>query len=128
MASGCTWRRWLLATGPRVARRQRSWSPLRPFRPPVSKPEADQNAAISTVVTLNGRQSNDPTGIPLASHQWTLISAPASGGVSIQNAHGPIAQFIPTAVGDYVFEFQVGGWRNGGINYAYERTTVHVHN
>jgi len=96
--------------------------------PPVSKPGADQNAAVSTVVTLNGSQSNDPTGIALASHQWTLISAPAGGGISIHNAHGAIAQFIPTAVGDYVFELQVGGWRNGGINYVYERTTVHVHN
>lgn len=94
--------------------------------PPVANPGADQNAAVSTVVTLNGSQSNDPTGIALASYQWTLISAPNGGAATLHNGHGAIAQFIPNAVGDYVFELQVGGWRNGGINYVYERTTVHV--
>ncbi len=94
--------------------------------PPVASPGGNQNVGVFSVVTLNGSQSNDPTGIALASYQWTLISAPAGANTSISNSSAAVAQFVPNAIGDYIFELQVGGWRNGGINFVYERTTVQV--
>ncbi|MDQ6701323.1 MAG: hypothetical protein M3Z36_14175, partial [Acidobacteriota bacterium] len=56
--------------------------------PPVAKAGRGQNIKTGNYALLNGRDSYDPDGMPIA-FAWTLVSAPAGSAAILYNAQTP---------------------------------------
>ena len=77
--------------------------------PPVAVTANNFNAAVGAFAFLNGKNSYDPDGQPIA-FAWTLVSAPTGSSVttaSINNSQTPHAFLKPDVAGAYQFQLIV---------------------
>ncbi len=77
-----------------------------PNVPPIANAGANQTAPTNQLVTLNGTQSSDPEGAPLA-YQWTVVSQPAESSIGLSGANTANPTFTPIIPGQYIFQVVV---------------------
>jgi len=80
--------------------------PRPPNQPPVANAGPDQTVTVGTLVTLNGGQSSDPDGDPIA-FQWRFVSIPEGSAVMLTDADKAQATFTPDVAGEYIIELIV---------------------
>ncbi len=80
--------------------------PKPPNQPPVANAGADQTVTVGTRVTLNGTQSRDPDGDPIA-FQWRFVSVPEGSAAELTDADTAKPTFTPDVVGEYILELVV---------------------
>ena len=73
---------------------------------PTAHAGADQSAATSVLVTLNGSTSSDPELQPL-SYNWSMLSSPSGSATVINDSSMAIASLMPDRAGDYVVQLTV---------------------
>ena len=78
-----------------------------------------QSIPVGQVVTLSGTVSNLSQIDATVSYMWTLVSGPSLD--SITNANSPMASFLPSAVGSYLFQLTAKT-----ANYTQSATTLVV--
>jgi hypothetical protein len=79
---------------------------VNPNDPPMAEAGEPVTVEAGTEVRLDGGESSDPNGDPLA-FQWTLDSAPDSSSGTIKDPGQQIATFTPDVAGEYVFSLTV---------------------
>ncbi len=77
-----------------------------PNAPPIANAGANQTVSTNQLVTLNGTQSSDMEGTPLA-FQWTIVSQPAGSSITLSGANTATPSFTPLIAGQYIFQLVV---------------------
>lgn len=70
-------------------------------RPPTAFAGFDGQAALGADVALDGSQSIDPDGDPLA-FSWRMVRRPASSAAELDTPDEPLTRFLPDAPGTYL--------------------------
>src|SRR5262249_43957659 len=73
---------------------------------PVANAGLDQTSFVGHIVQLDGSGSTDMDGDPLT-YAWSIVSAPAGSGSTIQHPDMVRPTFIPDLRGDYLLQLEV---------------------
>ena len=91
--------------------------------PPVANAGADhQDVLVATPVALDGTQSADPDGHPLA-YRWSLLSRPETSSAGLSDETAAVATIVPDVPGDYVVQLIVN---DGFADSAPDTVLVHA--
>ena len=75
-------------------------------RPPTAHAGVDQNARVSTIVTLDGSASFDPDGDALTYH-WAFVDTPDGSAATLSHGDTVTTSFTPDLPGTYLVRLRV---------------------
>ena len=93
-----------------------------PNAPPIAHAGTNQTVFGGQLVSLNGIQSSDPEGAPLA-YQWTVVSQPDGSSIVLSGINTVSPTFTPLIIGQYIARLVVN---DGQLSSAPSTVTVNV--
>ena len=93
-----------------------------PNTPPIAHAGTNQTVFGGQLVSLNGIQSSDPEGAPLA-FQWTVVSQPDGSSIVLSGINTASPTFTPLIIGQYIARLVVN---DGQLSSAPSTVTVNV--